>query len=359
MEQRGCAVEGVGGEDIMEYQSCPMIEGLHLNINGRIDNGTSMFALCCEPIENLPKTAFASTAEETLRYFISERSLVIAESKRIAQFGGERRYTKGCAECANYQKGEWQSDGLIHYVNLSMYPSPCQCRCTYCNIYKNDQKISPEASSAYEKLFDLIEFAQTSGMIAPDARWQVSPGEIAIHPYRKRIMDLVKGKPTTFYTNCFKFDEDIARNLNENPSSAINLSIDAGLPQTWKKVKGFDNFDTVIENLVNYYSNSARPGQITLKYIVLPGINDTLEDYMSLMEIMKLLKVPHLSISRDVHHKYAMDQDKTTELVGAAAYLIALCHLNGITCDMLTYTPMEQEQTVKLATEIVQSGALS
>lgn len=343
----------------MEYHSCQMIEGFFLNINGKIHTGEDVIALCCEPLANKPCVGFTATAEETLRRFISERSLVIAESKRIAQFGGERRYTKGCANCANYQKANWNSDGLIHYVNLSMYPSPCQCHCTYCNIYKNDQKISPEASSAYEKLFDLIEFAQTNGMIASDALWQVSPGEIAIHPYRDRIMNLVRGKATTFYTNCFKFDEDIANNLHDNPNSAINLSIDAGLPQTWKKVKGFDNFDAVVSNLVNYYSNSARPGQITLKYIVLPGINDTLEDYLSLMEIMKLLKVPHLSISRDVHHKYAMDQDKTTELVGAAAYLVALCHLNGITCDMLTYTPMEQEQTVKLATEIVQSGALS
>ena len=77
---------------------------------------------------------------------------------------------------------------------------------------------------------------------------------------------MVKGKTANFYTNAFVFDEDIAQNMHNNPNSFINLSIDAGTPQTWKKVKGFDNFDKVTDNLVKYYVNCARPGQITLKY---------------------------------------------------------------------------------------------
>ena len=159
-----------------------------------------------------------------------------------------------------------------------------------------------------------------------------------------------------FYTNCMKYDEDIAQNLHDNPNSAINLSIDSGTPETWKKVKGIDNFDKVTENLARYYTQSARSGQITLKYIVLPGVNDIYEDYQSLMEIMKVLEVKHLTLSRDTRIKYDISRKERTKLASAAAYLLAMCHKNGITNDMFTYTQEEQKETIQLAREILRRG---
>lgn len=138
----------------------------------------------------------------------------------------------------NYQKNQWGSDGLVHYVNLSMYPAPCQCKCIYCAIQRDKKFMNAsteEAKKAYDKLFEMLEYAVEHEIIAPDARWQVSSGEITIHPYKDRIIELVKNKSSIFYTNCFLFDEKIAGILHDNPNSAINLSIDAGLPQTWKK----------------------------------------------------------------------------------------------------------------------------
>lgn len=144
-----------------------------------------------------------------------------------------------------------------------------------------------------------MELALDLKIIADDAVWQISSREIAIHPYHDRIMNIVKGRIACFYTNCMKFDEDIAKNLHDNPRSTINLSIDSGTPETWRKIKGLDNFDKVIENLSKYYVASTRPGQITLKYIVMPGINDNYEDFTSVIEIMKVLKVNRLIIARD------------------------------------------------------------
>jgi len=261
-------------------------------------------------------------------------------------------------KCPNYRKGDFPGavDGKIHYVNLSMYPAPCQSRCIYCDVCR--EPISDKAHKAHEKLFDTINLANKLGIIDPNATWQVSSGEIAVHPYRKEIMQLVRGKRAVFYTNCMKYDEAVAQNLHDNPASAINLSIEAGTPATWKRVKGADNFETVTTNLVNYFRKSAHPGQITLKYIVMPDVNDFLEDFTSVVEIMKLLEVKHLTLSRDVHKKYSMTAEDTRKLTGAAAYLLALCHKNGISNDMFTYTAAEQEQTVKLANEILQRGMI-
>lgn len=146
--------------------------------------------------------------------------------------------------------------------------------------------------------------------------------------------------------------------LHENPRSAINLSIDAGIAQTWKTVKGVDNFETITENLVKYRQKSLHSGQITLKYIILPDINDTYEDYTSLMEIMKVLEVKHLTLARDTRIKYQLGTQEKDKLLGAVAYLAALCHKNGITNDMFTFTPGERQQVAQLAAEVLQKNLI-
>jgi MoaA/NifB/PqqE/SkfB family radical SAM enzyme len=205
-------------------------------------------------------------------------------------------------------------------------------------------------------MFDALDYAHESGLIAPNPTWQISSGEIAIHPYKDKILDLVKNQNAVFFTNCFIFDEKIAANLAANPNSAINLSIDSGTPETWCKVKGVDNFEEVTTNLVRYFNKSSRPGQITLKYIVLPGINDTFEDYSSVIEIMKVLKVNHLTIARDLRTKYTFDEEQSNNLIDAAGYLAAMLHKNGMTMNMFTYSPKDRERVVAFANELLRDG---
>ena len=347
----------------MKYKSCSMIENFFMNFNGRIDLDEKCVMLCCEGIDNKPRTLLLETAQESVKAFKREYAEVIAESVKLGLCGGadqERVFTAGCAKCPNFLEGDYgHSDGRIHYVNLSMYPAPCQSKCIYCNVHSGGTgNFNKELHAGYyEKVFDMLDYACEIGLVAPGARWQVSSGEIAIHPYRDRILNLVENKAATFYTNCFIFDEKIARNLASNPHSSINLSIDAGTPKTWHKIKGVDNFGAVMENLTKYFSNSSGQGQITLKYIVLPGINDNLEDYISVIEIMKILKVKHLTISRDVKEKYSLnDKEQKDNLIGAAGYLAAMLHKNGLTLDLFTYTPEERESVVAVANELLHTG---
>lgn len=342
----------------MNCRRCGMIQMNALNINGRIDTEEEVISLCCESLPDIPRMAFAETPEETLRRFMGECALVSAESQFLPE-DGHRRFTSGCVGCPSYQEGTFQGDGRIHYINLSMYPAPCQSQCMYCGVCRDAQLMrSQAAQAAYKKLFDTLHLAENCGLISPDTIWQVSSGEIAIHPYRDQIMELVRGKRTVFYTNCMKYDEGIAESLHGNQNAAINLSIDAGTPETWKKVKGIDNFDETMSNLVNYHTKTVRPEQITLKYIVLPDINDTYEDYFSLAEIMKVLKVKRLSISRDVGKKYGMEGEEAAKLLGGTAYLLAVCHKNGIINDMSNFTPKERSQAVALAQEILKEGKI-
>lgn len=345
----------------MKYKSCSAIENFFLNFNGRIDTDGKCMTLCCENVDNIPGVALLESVQQSIENFRRERAEIIAESVKLGLLGGsddERKFTNGCAKCANFLQGDYGScDGLIHYINLSMYPAPCQCKCIYCDVHSSESGVFDKRlhAACYEKLFDTLDYAKKNGLIAQNTIWQVSSGEIAIHPYKDRILDLVKDQTAVFYTNCFIFDEKVAANLAANPSSAINLSIDSGTPKTWHKVKGVDNFDAITVNLVKYLNSSSRPGQITLKYIVLPGINDNIEDYLYVIEIMKILKVKHLTIARDTRIKYTLDEKMSENLISAAGYLAAILHKSEMTMDMFTYTPEERERVVAFANELLQS----
>jgi pyruvate-formate lyase-activating enzyme len=345
------------------YRSCVMIEDSALMFNGRIDTGERCLTLCCEGPDT-PRTAFCESARDTVENFRRMRAELIAESVRFESLGESdepRKFTAGCAKCPNFQTGDFgQSDGLIHFINLSMYPAPCQCKCVYCGFIGHNEFMRVNKrlhAKYYEKLFDAIDYAENAGYIAPDARWQVASGEITIHPYKKRILEWVKNRAAILLTNGFIFDEKIASILSKNPRASINLSLDSGTPETWRKVKGVDNFDTVLGNLMKYRDRS-RPGQITLKYIVLPGMNDTPTDYRSFVEIMKTLDVEDFEISRDNGKKCALDAKAHETLICAASRLAAILGKNGMGCNnMCQYSPQEQERIVTLTYELLQAGA--
>jgi molybdenum cofactor biosynthesis enzyme MoaA len=362
-EYPGCPVRE------LKYRSCQMIEDSALIFTGRINTGGPCMAMCCESIDvvSAPAIAFCESARDSVENFRRMRAELIAESIRIELLGdaGEpRKFTAGCAKCANFQIGDFgKFDGLIHSINLSTYPATCQCQCIYCGFFghKEFMRFNKRLHAAYyKKLFDIIDYAENAGYIAPDATWSVSSGEITIHPYKKRILELMKGRAATFFTNGFIFDEEIASALSANPLSAIDLSIDSGTPETWRKIKGVDNFGTVIGNLMKYRDHSRLKGgkQIKLKYIVLPGINDTSIDYMELIEIMNILGVKRLVISRDTREKYAADAKARETLIRAAARLAATLHKNGMTYDMVGYQPLEWTRVIAFSRELLQAGTV-
>jgi len=340
------------------YKSCAFINGFALNFNDRMDGGRRCVTLCCEPLPDIPAIALCETGKETLEVFRQMRERVILESVSPNE---ERKFTSACQKCADYSLGDWKNSYLISYINLSMYPAPCQCKCSYCTVCKDyfNTGNTADVAECYEKVFDTLKHALEIGIIAPKAHWQVSTGEIAIHPYRQRIFDIVQNRTVTFYTNCFIFDSHIAANLAANPDSTINLSIDSGSRETWRKVKGVDNFREIIENLAKYRNSSSRPGQITLKYIVLPGVNDNHDDYAAVIDLMKGLGTTHLTLARDTSVKYGLGEEESERLVTAVGQLTAMLYQNKLTFDMFTFTPQEREKIVIAATKSVISGKYS
>ena len=356
---------------IKKYRSCSYIDRFHLNfngLNGHQDNcnNTGCIEFCCLSLS--PGVASCNEGSESIKRIKQKRDAIIIESKLLSlnKDIGTKNNTTTCDKCPFFKERTENGDGLIHFVNINMYPAPCQCKCIYCGVHNSESGIINEKSTeCYTNMFNAIQWAESTGMIAADAIWQVASGEIAIHPYKDKILKLVRDKNVRILTNSFIYDEGVAEILNENCLASINLSIDAGTSKTWNKVKGVNNFDNVLKNLEKYSACSIRPEQVTLKYIILPGINDNLEDYQGIIDIMKQLKIKKLIISRDnrfriekliICNSYKSKPEYNNERYSvtdrAAGYLTAMLRQSGMSAENGFFWPDDYQKADSIANEL-------
>lgn len=312
--------------------------------------------MCCPNFPDIPFPTihFSDTAEETLQNFLGLCAAMNAECIGVTD-DSQRHFTKCCIGCDQFAEGECGTDGLIHFINFSMYPSLCQARCIYCDVLKESELMKkPEVAKQYEMMFEVVELASKCGIIAKNAVWEMASGEVAIHPYHDRLMSLIGNNNGKFFTNAMKFDEDVARNLHNNPNSMINFSIDSGTAKTWAKVKGIDNFDTAIENMLRYRAN-ARPNQFEIKYILLPDLNDSPEDFISLIEFMKKMGSTRLTLSRDFRIECKNNPELAQQVLDDAALLTALLSKNGFSANLYTFSPEERSTIINIAKTILEN----
>ncbi len=132
-------------------------------------------------------------------------------------------------------------------------------------------------------------------------------------------MQAVRPYPNVFFSNAIVFNHTIAEILDRG-LSYIYVSMDAGTPETFAKIKGIDAFKQVCGNLKEY----SRHGPIELKYIVLPGINDTQADAKGFVELCKDVNAQNVMLSRNYHgwaeiddHQLAFTVDLYSSLIEA------------------------------------------
>lgn len=329
------------------YQSCVQIDSCSLVINTNIGDEKECLAPCCTSMINIG-CELTDDPSKAIDELIRIRNEIIEENKRVYQTDNkERIYTTNCVDCTSYIVRKWTNvESKIGYVNLSMTPAPCQSKCIYCNPRKIKYILTDKSKDAYSKLFQLIKYIKDKNMMADDIHFDVSSGEISIHPYKKLIFELMHDTNVTFFSNCFIFSQDLANLLESNRRAKINLSIDSGTALTWKKVKGYNNFNVAVNNLYKYYQycDQINYQQIELKYIILPGVNTRIQDYKGVIEIMKKLSIKKIFISRNFNDNYYPSSPEYMELFDHIINFALLCISSGLSFSLANGFYTEDEQ---------------
>lgn len=208
-----------------------------------------------------------------------------------------------CKNCFKIEEKEWESgecNKYIDYVTVTHF-SKCNADCVYCS-----NNLTPEerSNNTYEVL-PVLKRLKEEGILKEGFELHIGGGEFSIY---KECDDIIREFALTKYakvyipTNVIKFSKSIFEALN-NKSTVIIVSLDSGCKETFAKIKRVNAFEEVVENLKKYSSTEIARNQIVLKYIIIPTINDNINEFKKFLEVAKKCQIESLSI--DIDSRYS------------------------------------------------------
>lgn len=265
--------------------------------------------------------------EESIDRFLEKRAYYMEESKR----GRVPLYCRGCS----FLTQEPEEDGGTIKEFVVSDHAFCNADCVYCcdACTVPRRKTGASVEERYAAILYALERFQREGVLDKRSIVQFAGGEITINPYKEEIYEAAKRALAwspelrlEFFSNCFLYDQAIADILSLGKASYLQCDLDAGTPETYIKVKGFNRFDVVRENLKKY----AQYGTVKLKYIVLPGWNDSQADYEGTIALMESLGLKELILSMEFGLSRDGDRMHVREALYAAARFMALLEREGM-----------------------------
>lgn len=194
---------------------------------------------------------------------------------------------------------------------------PCQFACIYCNdVETNAKRENPQRIKESEKM-DLATMIQALELEGMEVAYPVSlaSGEITIAPKKKEVLDGLSNFPLAILSNAAIYDEQVAALVARNDGSHLNVSVDAGTPETYRYIKGVNAFDRVLSNLRKY---KAGGGRVYAKYIILPENCDH-DNINGFLDFCADAGIDKILVSRDLRLKL---NELSPSIFDAAAYLV-------------------------------------
>ena len=259
---------------------------------------SSKIGFCCFSSSKFNKNGrpgidYCETAQHTVINFLQMRKQVIAELNSNIPL----TIAKPCKKCQMLVKRNYLFGiNPISVINISCYPSICQIKCIYCSVPQSSSNTVKNArESVYPQIIiQMLAYLRENLYIHDNCFFLFAPAEISIMPHKELLLNAASQSRAQFTTNSFVFDKMIAKSMRDN-GSYINTSIDAGTRETFHLVKGFDFYDKVTANIRMYRDN----GRVDLKYVIIPGVNDTEDDIKGIVKLMNMLDIEILVLSYD------------------------------------------------------------
>lgn len=259
---------------------------------------------CSTTIENTPlrpKTDRENSLSFNLNMFFDLREKYIKEFKDGSPF-----CYKNCTLYEPYC-GEFKQNNNIpfNYITISNR-TYCNCDCIYCEQTHNSSREEINKFKPYD-IIPILEELQQKQLIAPNCKFVISGGEVAEYPRKELqyIFNLSKriNGSLLLLSSGIRYSEEIADVLRTH-NTFMTVSVDSGTKETYERIKRVNAFDQTWKNLKQYIHDAKdNPNaNVELKYIVIPGVNDSLYEAKKFIE--KCMKIKCKYIKTEIEHFY-------------------------------------------------------
>lgn len=178
----------------------------------------------------------------------------------------------------------------------------CDCSCVYCseqNLSKRKIVLKSKKSDYYDLLPILKELYSKDLLDSKNLEVLIQGGNSAVLDECDDIIRLLvenKCKKIEMAINAIQY-QPIIEEVCKKTFVDLDISIDCGSREMFKKIKTVDKFDDVVSNIKRYVK---LPIQVRLKYILVRGVNDNIEEVAKYIQLMKEIgiKISELTIDQ-------------------------------------------------------------
>lgn len=267
----------------MQYQGCSFLEQ---GINFDYDTVTD----CCILHHNnrgLPLLISNYHGEE-----IDWQKIFEIKEKRIKEQIKKTIFEcEDCYRLGNYKFSFEKKISEFHFSHCRL----CNAKCIYCS------KEYSEGNINYD-IYPIIKNLMESGFYKSGGEATFQGGEPTVMKHFDELIQLfiTNGTKVRVHTSGIKYSNSVYEALIQNKGNAV-ISLDCGCNKTYKKIKQVNAFYSVIET-IKAYSNANR-NNIILKYIIIPGFNDNINEIDRFLAIVKKYNITNVAL--DIELKYA------------------------------------------------------
>lgn len=197
---------------------------------------------------------------------------------------------KGCRllneECIFEDDGDY-----ISHINLNHW-NICNSKCVYCcKEYNGGDKYF----NVLPMLKSLFEYNDGSAVNC-DGELTFQGGEPTMLPEFEQLLKMFTDRKmlVRIHSSGIKYSQAIIDGLKSN-SLIIVISPDTAIKETYKKIKRVDACERVWQNLEKYANAQQETDKVKVKFIIIPGYNDSIEEIDAF-----ILRVKNIGLSRIV-----------------------------------------------------------
>lgn len=190
-------------------------------------------------------------------------------------------FPEPCRDCPTLEEREW--DESLGFIDVSISNrTKCSCDCIYCIISNGGDKEAKRKLNTRETydVKPVLADLKNNNMFKKGCHFIIGGGECAEYPDGELdwLVDFIFsiGGSVEFLSAGITYSEAIKKAL-EISDAKLKVSVDAGSEKVWESVKRVKGYKNLWNNLKKYVAATKKNpnASVTIKYIIIPGINDT------------------------------------------------------------------------------------
>lgn len=275
----------------MLYKSCHFVE------HGLVFTWKDVLTCCLYQSDDRKNVLFNS-------YFADEDfSLqnILDKKEYIRDKFKQGQIFQGCIGCHNLEEKDWDDEIYINVIYISHW-TKCNCNCFYC-YYDGGKKFFQKFKN--KKILPLLVDMNEKNILKNDGYIVITGGEpTELDELDSIINFFIKNNQNKIVLNSsgIKLNTAIEKALKKDIME-LTISIDSADRELYKKIKRIDKFNQVVKNIKKYVNaQGANKKGVRLKYIILPGVNDTIENIKNWINLCLTLRVEHIILDIETNY---------------------------------------------------------